>query len=115
MLEVEQCYKVLDLLPGASVEEIHQSYKELAIVWHPDRFSAYPGLQQKAKDKFQVINEAHEQLRSLKRTLVATVSSCKSYSQDFERTSDRRTREKKDVQYSTRFPKSSKDVDMWLD
>lgn len=115
MLEVEQCYKVLDLLPGASVEEIHQSYKELAIVWHPDRFSAYPGLQQKAKDKFQVINEAHEQLRSLKRTLVATVSSCKSHPQDFTRESEKRTRERKDVQDYTVFPKSSKDVDMWLD
>ncbi|NEP30498.1 J domain-containing protein [Moorena sp. SIO3B2] len=69
MLEVEKYYRILELEPGASQEEIHQGYLDLTWVWHPDRFSGNPRLQQKAHCKLQQINEAHAQLRSLQRTL----------------------------------------------
>ncbi|NET83486.1 MAG: J domain-containing protein [Moorea sp. SIO1F2] len=69
MLEVEKYYRILELEPGASQEEIHQGYLDLTWVWHPDRFSGNPRLQQKAHSKLQQINEAHAQLRSLQRTL----------------------------------------------
>jgi uncharacterized protein YjbI with pentapeptide repeats len=58
---------VLDLEPGATLEEVNQAYKDLAFIWHPDRIpNDNPRLQQKAQKKLQEINEAREQLRSLK-------------------------------------------------
>lgn len=64
MLDAERCYRVLDLTPDASLEEIHQGYLDMTWVWHPDRFAGHPRLQQKAHYKLQELNEAHEQLRS---------------------------------------------------
>ncbi|HAJ63245.1 MAG TPA: hypothetical protein DCP31_31790 [Cyanobacteria bacterium UBA8543] len=66
MIEVERYYRILDLQPGASPEEIHQGYLDLTWVWHPDRFTGHPRLQQKAVYKLQELNEAHEQLRSFR-------------------------------------------------
>lgn len=64
MSTAEQYYKILELEPGATLAEIRQGYKDLAMVWHPDRFSNHPRLQEKAHKKLQEINEAHEKLRS---------------------------------------------------
>lgn len=74
MNNVEHYYKVLELEPGASLEEVHQGYRDLALVWHPDRFPNHPRLQQKAQTKFQEINEAHDKLRSSLR--IAVPKSC---------------------------------------
>jgi curved DNA-binding protein CbpA len=68
MLEAEQYYRILDLEPGASPEEVHQGYLDLTWVWHPDRFAGHPRLQQKALYKLQELNEAHERLRSFRAT-----------------------------------------------
>ncbi|NET60633.1 MAG: J domain-containing protein [Symploca sp. SIO2E6] len=65
MLNTEKYYRILDLEPEASPEEIHQGYLDLTWVWHPDRFVGHPRLQKKAHYKLQEINEAHTQLRSL--------------------------------------------------
>ncbi len=67
MLEAaERYYRILELEPGASPEEVHQGYLDLTWVWHPDRFSGHPRLQQKAHHKLQELNEAHERLRSFR-------------------------------------------------
>lgn len=63
MIEAERYYRVLDLEPGATDEEVHQGYLDLTWVWHPDRFSGNPRLQQKAHCKLQELNEAHARLR----------------------------------------------------
>ncbi|MBO1348037.1 MAG: J domain-containing protein [Hormoscilla sp. GUM202] len=65
MTDVAHYYRILELQPGASLEEILQGYKDLAIVWHPDRFVQFPRLQQKAHEKMRQINEARDRLRSL--------------------------------------------------
>ena len=57
-------YQVLEIEPGASPEEIKQAYKDLTKVWHPDRFSENPRLQQKAAEKLKRINAAYEFLKS---------------------------------------------------
>jgi DnaJ-class molecular chaperone len=64
MLEVERCYRILEVEPGASLEEVRQGYLDLIWVWHPDRFAGNPRLQKKAHGKLQELNEAHERLRS---------------------------------------------------
>lgn len=63
MIEAERYYRALDLEPGATDEEVHQGYLDLTWVWHPDRFSGHPRLQQKAHCKLQELNEAHARLR----------------------------------------------------
>jgi len=67
MNELDRYYRVLGLEPGASLEAVNQAYKDLAFVWHPDRIPKdNPRLQQKAQEKLKEINQAREQLRSIR-------------------------------------------------
>ncbi|MBD2568458.1 MULTISPECIES: pentapeptide repeat-containing protein [Anabaena] len=67
MSELERYYRVLELEPGATLEEVNQAYKDLVFVWHPDRLPKdNHRLQKKAQDKLKAFNEARDQLRSLK-------------------------------------------------
>jgi hypothetical protein len=62
--ELSNCYEVLGVSEGASAQELKVAYRDLAKVWHPDRFAHDPRLQQKAQEKLKEINEAYEQLTS---------------------------------------------------
>ncbi len=57
-------YQILEIEPGASQSEIKQAYRDLAVVWHPDRFSDNPRLRKKAEEKLKQINAAYEFLKS---------------------------------------------------
>lgn len=63
--ELDRCYKLLGVAPGASGQELKEAYRDLAKVWHPDRFSHDPRLQQKAQEKLKEINEAYARLSSV--------------------------------------------------
>ncbi len=66
MSEMEQYYRVLEIEPGATLEEVNQAYKDLVFIWHPDRIpQENHRLQKKAQDKLKAINEARDKLRSL--------------------------------------------------
>ena len=60
--EREKCLELLGLKPGASAQEIKAAYRDLAKVWHPDRFAHDQRLQEKAQNKLKEINEAYEAL-----------------------------------------------------
>jgi hypothetical protein len=62
--ESDKYHELLGVAPGASGRELKQAYHDLAKVWHPDRFSHDPRLQQKAQEKLKEINEAYERLKS---------------------------------------------------
>jgi len=62
--KISQCIEILGLKPGASQEELNQAYRDLANVWHPDRFVGNPRLQKKAEEKFKEINAAYEYIKS---------------------------------------------------
>lgn len=62
--ELSSCYETLGVVEGASAQELKVAYRDLAKVWHPDRFAHDPRLQQKAQEKLKEINEAYEQLTS---------------------------------------------------
>jgi hypothetical protein len=64
--ELSKYYELLGVAPGASGRVLKDAYRDLAKVWHPDRFSHDPRLQQKAQDKLKEINEAYELLTSAK-------------------------------------------------
>ena len=63
-MDIEQSFEILELDPGASKDEIKQSYKDIVTVWHPDRFSNNPRLKQKAEEKLKEVNVAYDTLKS---------------------------------------------------
>ena len=62
--ELDWAYEVLGVKPGVSDPELKAAHRDLAKVWHPDRFAHDPRLQEKAQEKLKEINEAYEQLIS---------------------------------------------------
>jgi curved DNA-binding protein CbpA len=61
--DIARCYGILGLEPGASAEEVKQAWRDLAQVWHPDRFAGNERLRQKAQEKLTEVNEAYQVLR----------------------------------------------------
>jgi hypothetical protein len=57
-----EAYRTLDLEPNASSDEVRRSYRDLAKVWHPDRFAGDPALRLKAEARLKIINEAYARL-----------------------------------------------------
>lgn len=55
--------KTLGLEPGANAAEIKQAYRELAHIWHPDRFANAPQLRDVAQAKMAEINTAYQFLK----------------------------------------------------
>src|ERR1044071_10354991 len=51
-------YNILQLLPSATIPEIKQAYRRLAMTWHPDKNPNDPY----AKAQFEEIKEAYETL-----------------------------------------------------
>lgn len=62
--EAIKYYELLGVAPGASMQELKAAHRDLAKVWHPDRFAHDPHLQQKAQEKLKEINEAFDQLKA---------------------------------------------------
>ena len=62
MGDINRCYEILEIESGASLEEIKHAYRDLAFVWHPDRFAHNDRLQQKAQQRLTEINQAYQQL-----------------------------------------------------
>jgi uncharacterized protein YjbI with pentapeptide repeats len=86
-----QCwYKALELEPGASLEEVNQAYKDLVLVWHPDRLPQDSlRLQEKAQAKLKEINNARDRLREYQASL--TNGSGSNASDLYPDTNDRQT------------------------
>lgn len=65
--DADWAYKVLNVSPSSTVDEIKKSYKRLAVEHHPDKVS-YLGedVQNAAKEKFQKINEAYDKIKKEK-------------------------------------------------
>jgi hypothetical protein len=62
-LDPVQAYRLLGLAPGASLDDVKTAYRDLAQVWHPDRFPENDRLREKAQLNLQRINEAYAVLR----------------------------------------------------
>jgi curved DNA-binding protein CbpA len=54
---------VLGLTFPVSFEEVTTAYRDLAKVWHPDRFESDPRLRNKAEEKFKAIQAAFNHLK----------------------------------------------------
>lgn len=60
----DAAYKILEIEPSASNDEIKKAYRKMAIKYHPDKVS-YLGeeFRKTANEKFQKVNEAYEKIK----------------------------------------------------
>jgi curved DNA-binding protein CbpA len=58
--DVHECYKILEIEPGAPWEEVKRSYRALIKVWHPDRFLHDQSMLQRVQEKTQDLNLAYD-------------------------------------------------------
>jgi DnaJ like chaperone protein len=62
--DVNSAYKILEIDPTVSDEEVKKAYRKMAVKYHPDKVSHLgEDFQQKAKEKFQRVNEAYEKIK----------------------------------------------------
>ncbi len=54
-------YKILNISPSATDEEVKKAYRDMAKKYHPDRYADSP-LAETASEKMKQINEAYEQI-----------------------------------------------------
>ena len=62
-LTLTQCYQLLEVQADASIEAVKLAYRQLAKVWHPDRFTEDPELCKIAEAKLKQINAAYRQIK----------------------------------------------------
>src|SRR5690349_6243169 len=60
---LEDDYRELGLQPGASLEAVRSSYREQALLWHPDRRKDGQGQASRAHQRMTRINLAYQRLR----------------------------------------------------
>jgi len=62
---ISQAYKILEITPQATEGEIKKAYRKLAVIYHPDKvMNMGKNYQQSAKEKFQKIQAAYEQIKT---------------------------------------------------
>ena len=62
--DVDSDYKILELSPNASVDDIKKAYRKMAIKYHPDKVSHLGEEYKKAaEEKFQKLNEAYDNIK----------------------------------------------------
>jgi DnaJ like chaperone protein len=62
--DTTSAYRILEVTPDASEEELKKAYRRMALKYHPDRV-AHLGddMQKAANSKFQELNAAYEQIK----------------------------------------------------
>lgn len=62
--DTDSAYKILEVSPDATDEEVKRAYRALALKYHPDRVNHLgEEFQQAAKEKFQKMNEAYDTIK----------------------------------------------------
>lgn len=62
--DTKSAYKILEITPDASNDEIKKAYRKMAVKYHPDKVSHLgEDVQNAAKVKFQKVSEAYEQIK----------------------------------------------------
>ena len=63
--ETNSAYKVLEISPEATDEEVRKAYRKMAMKYHPDKVATLgPEVQQAATEKFRQIQEAYDAIKA---------------------------------------------------
>jgi curved DNA-binding protein CbpA len=62
-MDKPECYRVLGLEEDAAAAEVKAAYRDLAKVWHPDRFTSDPRLQERALEMMKRVNLSYDALQ----------------------------------------------------
>lgn len=58
-------YRILEITPDASDDEVKKAYRKMAVKYHPDKVSHLgPDIQKSAKEKFQELNAAYNGIKT---------------------------------------------------
>jgi DnaJ like chaperone protein len=62
--ETDSSYKILELEPSSSNEEIKKAYRKMAMKYHPDKVSHLgEDIRKSANEKFTMVNEAYDKIK----------------------------------------------------
>ncbi len=62
--DTDSAYKILEIDPNASDDDVKKAYRKMAVKYHPDKVSHLgEDVQKAAKEKFQQLNEAYDQIK----------------------------------------------------
>jgi DnaJ like chaperone protein len=65
--DTTSAYRILEITPDASPEELKKAYRRMALKYHPDRVAHLGNdVQKAANTKFQELNAAYEQIKKEK-------------------------------------------------
>ena len=54
-------YRVLEITPDATDEEVKKAYRKMAVKYHPDKVATLgEDVQKAAEEKFKAVNQAYE-------------------------------------------------------
>ena len=83
-------FDILEIQPGATPDEVKQAYRDLAKVWHPDRFKGEDErLKSKAAEKLAEINEAYQKIRTYQQKNKQRLNNTSSGNSTYRTTSKR--------------------------
>lgn len=62
--DIDSAYKVLEISPDVTDEEVKAAYRKMAVKYHPDKVEHLgPEVQKSAKEKFQQLQAAYEEIK----------------------------------------------------
>jgi DnaJ like chaperone protein len=62
--DTDSAYKILEIEPNATNEEVKKAYKKMAVKYHPDKVSHLgEDVRKAAEEKFQNLNAAYNEIK----------------------------------------------------
>ena len=63
-MEADSSYKILEIDPSATDDEVKKAYRRMAMKYHPDKVSHFgDDFRKKADEKFKKVNEAYKKIK----------------------------------------------------